>query len=81
MKEDSASFVRVERSLSDLLGPAYTGASGAAHAYLTGEDVSAGAAAAVEKVDFYPEALRARLSDMLDKVGTQLPNVTIEKIN
>jgi hypothetical protein len=67
----------VERSLSDLLGPAYTGASGAADAFLNGEDISAGAAAAVEKVDFYPEALRARLSDMLDKVGTQVIETTL----
>jgi len=77
VKKDSACFVRVERSLSDLLGPAYTGASGAAHAFLTGEDVSAGAAAAVEKVDFYPDALRGRLAGMLDKVGTQVIGTTL----
>lgn len=72
MKKDAECFVRVERSLSDLLGQAYTAASGAARAFLTGEDVSAGAAAAGETLDFYPETLRARLDGMLERVGTQV---------
>ncbi len=72
MKNASDCFVPVERSLNDLLGAEYAAAVSAARSFLTGGDSAEFAEAALEKVDFYPEALRARISGMLKSVGAQV---------
>ncbi|MDD4103313.1 MAG: aminotransferase class III-fold pyridoxal phosphate-dependent enzyme [Kiritimatiellae bacterium] len=72
MKNNSDCFVKVVRSLRDLLGDEYTAAVKSAKSFLDGADTSDFAGAAMDKVDFYPEALRGRLSGLLDKVGTQV---------
>ena len=72
MKNDSDCFVNVTRSLRDLLGEGYASAVSEARSFLSGADISGFARTAMDKVDFYPEALRDRLSGLLDKVGTQV---------
>jgi acetylornithine/succinyldiaminopimelate/putrescine aminotransferase len=67
-----AGFVPVARSLADLVGDEYVEAVCAARAFLTGAPVAETRAAAAAKVEFYPEALRARLAGLLGDVGRQV---------
>ena len=68
----SNGFVPVVRSLVDLCGQEYIEAACAAWAYLTGESAAALQAAAERRIDFYPAAMQARLTSMLDRVGSQV---------
>jgi len=59
-------FAPVVRSLADLLGSEYTGATSAAREFLLGADA---AAIADDPVDFYPSATQSRLAGLLARVG------------
>ena len=65
-------FVPVLRSLADLLGEEYTHAVCAAQHYFTGNDLEKMRADANAQVDFYPDAMQARLAGLLDAVGTKV---------
>ena len=66
------SFVPVSRSLADLLGDEYTNAVCAAQHYLSGNDLEGIVADAHAQVEFYPDAMGARLAGLLDRVGAQV---------
>ena len=63
-------FNPVRRSLVDLLGREYVEGVCAARAYLTGGDADALIESATTPVDFFPEAFRHRLVNLLPSVGT-----------
>ncbi len=65
-------FVPVLRSLADLLGEEYTHAVCAAQHYFTGNDLEKMRADANAQVDFYPDAMQARLAGLLDAVGAKV---------
>jgi len=65
-------FVPVSRSLADLLGEEYTHAVCAAQHYFTGNDLEDSMADAHAQVDFYPDAMQARLAKLLDAVGSKV---------
>jgi len=62
-------FSDVRFSLSDLIGHAHIEKVCALRARLTGEDAGQLSAPAKQPVDFYPQALQARLRDLLPQVG------------
>jgi 4-aminobutyrate aminotransferase-like enzyme len=66
----TTAFVPVEQSLADLLGHEYVAAVCAARGFLGGESAAQLRAAAARRIDFYPEALQARLAGLLDRVGS-----------
>jgi acetylornithine/succinyldiaminopimelate/putrescine aminotransferase len=66
----SNDFVPVARSLVDLCGREYVEAACAARAFLHGEDAAAMQAAAEQRIDFFPAAMRARLASLLGQVGS-----------
>ena len=68
----SNDFVPVARSLVDLCGREYVEAACAARAFLHGDNAADLLAAAERRVDFYPTAMRSRLTSMLDRVGSQV---------
>jgi 4-aminobutyrate aminotransferase-like enzyme len=59
-------------SLSDLLGPEYLKAVVEARALAEGVDQGGLLALANEKVEFYPEAFRKRVDELLDSVGRKV---------
>jgi acetylornithine/succinyldiaminopimelate/putrescine aminotransferase len=65
----SCDFVPVARSLADLCGREYVAAACAARAFLGGGDAEELRAAAERSIDFYPDAMRARLTSLLERVG------------
>ena len=65
-------FVPVSRSLADLLGDEYIRAVCAAQHYFTGNDLEEITADANAQVDFYPDAMQARLAGLLDGVGNKV---------
>jgi acetylornithine/succinyldiaminopimelate/putrescine aminotransferase len=73
----SSDFVPVVRSLTDILGQEYVEAVCAARAFLSGETAAALRAAADKRVDFFPDALRLRLANLLDRVGSEVSTVPL----
>ncbi len=65
-------FVRVARSLVDVLGTEYVEAVCAARAFLGGEAAAEMLAAAAAETEFYPESMQARLAGLLGQVGSQV---------
>ncbi len=69
---ENKGFVPVARSLADLLGQEYVQAVCAARIFLCGEPEATVAAAASERVPFYPDAFQDRLSGLLGRVGHEI---------
>ena len=65
-------FKNIKMSLADLLGKEYTDAVAAANAALGAMSLEEAEAIANDKVDFFPECVQKKNSEMLAKVGTQV---------
>ena len=74
-------FKNIKMSLADLLGKEYTNAVAAAEAALGAHSLEEAQAIANDKVDFYPEAVQKKNSEMLSLVGKRvidpMPEVTV----
>lgn len=65
-------FKNIKMSLADLLGKEYTNAVAAAEAALGAHSLEEAQAIANEKVEFFPEAVQKKNSEMLSLVGKQV---------
>ena len=74
MTHSSTDFHPVRLSLADLLGKEYVRAVCEGRALLAGEDASELESLAAEPIDFFPEAFRDRLAQLLPRVGQQVCN-------
>lgn len=72
MPSQKTEFAPVCLSLADICGADYAEAVCRARGLLTGEDVSALMALAMEEVDFFPESYQERCLSLLDSVGEQI---------
>lgn len=70
MGKASSEFVKVDKSLSDLLGPDYVEAVCRASAQATGRRADRLLAAAARRVDFFPAKVERRLEGLLPKTGS-----------